>query len=417
MPWEKSRLLMLPLSGLRRSLRVFERKGLVAPAFSRSVGERTQPTFAALRDYYLGDASVKAAIDNLVAQIVGGGFYVDAADEKSVHVLEKFNEEARIVQWFQYACTELLYAGNHFLEYPEDWRTPGRLIDSVVELSSIVRIRRDEFGRPLAYVQVVGGREQELDPDRILHLAWNIVDRRGFGTGLLSPLVETRVDAEGDTVPPLLDIKAQMENDLRRVMHRYPPRYIITFPNLSDEKFEQKVKALVERAKPGEDFATNTQVDFKELTVSSRADYAGLLTYFNNQVNLALETPFMRLMLEPSSLADARVVMEAWEPFRLLYQEFLKHAYEDFVAPRVLGSHGLFSERRKISLHWGQPDQPNLTIEDLHKAFELGGISHDEYRVNLQRFGVMLSEASEPRAVSASPRVGGTEEMAQVIAK
>ena len=356
------------------------------------MGEEPEVSFSRYRDYYLKDSSVKAVVDNLTAQVVGSGFYITSALPEAKEVIDRFNEEAAIDEWLQQVCREVLYAGNSFTEYPDDWLDPPEFTGLMIELSSIVKIRRTETGEVKEIVQRIGGKEISIDPRRVIHFAWNVVDRRAFGTSLLSPLATLRRDCEGELVPALLDIKAQIENDMRKVIHKYPPRFLIHF-DVSDERFERDIKPLLEGARPGEDFATNVKVDFKELSVSSRARFDSMLEWLLNQTYLALETPLPRLLTTTGfTEASAKAAIEIAESFREMLRRFLKRRYERLVVRPCLQAHGIDPMKANVRLHWGTVQVPELRFDDLSKAFELGGLRYEEFRKNLQKFGVELWE-------------------------
>ena len=370
---------------LGRLKRLFEARGKVAPVWQQLYGETLEVDFAACRDAYLTDPTVKAVVDNLVAQVVGSGFYVTVEPPEAKDALDDFNEEAAVDEWLQQVCREILYAGNSFTVKPESWRNPTELINLMLPLSSVKRIRRSESGEVLEVIQILNGEEIRYKPDEIIHFCWNPVDRKAFGVGLLSPLLTTRLDSTGETVPPLLQIKAQIENDMRKVLNKYPPRFLIRF-NVSDDKFENQIKPVLQSLKPGQDFASNAEIDVKEMTVSSQMKTEHMLEWLLNQIYLAFGTPLPRLLTTTGfTEASAKAALENSEAFRTMLQRYLKRRYERLIAKPVLEAYGY--PDAKPRLHWGTPEIPEPTFADLSKAFELGGIRLDEYRKNLQKFG------------------------------
>jgi hypothetical protein len=380
---------------------LFEARGKVAPVWQQIYGETVEVDFAACRDAYLTDPTVKAVVDNLVAQVVGSGFYVTVEPPEAKDVLDDFNEEAAVDEWLQQVTREILYAGNSFTVKPEDWRSPPELTDLMLPLSTIKRIKRSETGEVQAIIQVLNGEEIHYKPDEVIHFCWNPVDRRAFGVGLLTPLLSARLDPDGEFVPPLLQIKAQIENDMRRVLHKYPPRFLIKF-NVSDDKFENQIKPVLQSLKPGQDFATNCEIDVKEMTVSSQMRTEHILEWLLNQIYLAFGTPLPRLLTTTGfTEASAKAALESSEAFRVMLQRYLKRRYERLVAKPVLEAYGF--PDAKPRLHWGTPEIPTPTFADLSKAFELGGIRLDEYRKNLQKFGFEIwdkpAKPAEPEEV------------------
>ncbi|MBI2184223.1 MAG: hypothetical protein HYU39_04605 [Thaumarchaeota archaeon] len=383
-----------------------------ATTIQATYGEKPTVPFSTLRNWYLSDPSVKAAIDDMVAQAVGPGFYVtcSTAQAKAKQIVDDFNAAANIDQWFQTVLPEVAYSGNSFTLKPDDWTDPPDFVEQIIPLSTVERAkRRQEGGSVTSIITGIEGREVSYPVEDLIHLAWNIVDRSAFGTGLLSPLATSRFDSDGNQVPSLLQMKADAEHDGHRILKKYVPRYLVNF-EASDEAFRSKILPMLERLRTGEDIATNVKMDFKELTVGSRYDPSPLFDYVLNQVYIGLETPLMRLYTSPGfTEASARAAVEVRERFTLLAQRFLKRAYERQIAEPVLRAWGVDTVKADVRLNWGVIDVPTLGFQDVSRIYELGGMSLSEYRKNLRRFGVELFESSldQPRSESDQARVNG----------
>lgn len=375
---------------LRKAL--FEAKGVVVPAWRSEFGESSEIDFSTYVEAYLTDPAVKAVVDNLTAQIVGTGFYIVTDPPELKASLEQWNEDANVWEWMQHTCREVLYAGNSFTVKPKSW-VDVDLTQLILPLSTIKQIRRSVDGKPLEIIQSIEGKTVKYAADDVIHFAWNQVDRKAFGVGLLTPLVSTRLDIYGDVVPPLLKVKAQIENDFRKLLHRYPPRFLIYF-DVNDEKLKEDIRPVLETIKPGEDFLTNVKVDFKELSVSSRSQFDYILEYLTNQIYLSFGTPLPKLLTTPGfTEASARAAVEVSEAFREMMRGFLKTRYERLIAKPVLRELG-FPDAH-AHLHWGTPDISTPSFQDLCRAFELGGLRLEEFRRNLQRFGIEIWEVDK----------------------
>ncbi len=371
--------------------RISEGRSLVVPLGKIGVGESPPVTFERLRDYYLKDPSSKGAIDDFAAQVVGPGFYLTADDDRALNVMNEWNEQAAIDQWFHATVIELLYAGNSFTEYPEDLAEPPEFLSLMVELSSIVRIKRTETGEVQGIVQRVGGKERLLDSRTVMHFAWNRIDRSAFGTGLLYPLASNRSGPDNETIPPLLDIKAQMENDMRIAFHRYPPRYLIQF-EAGDKVFEDKIKPALKDWKPGEDIAVNVKADVKDISTNPQTRFEGFLKEIYNQIYIGLESPMPRQFSERGfTEASARVNVEMVERHVRIMWRFLKRNYERQIVRPVLRAYGFDPLESRVRLNWGQRDAPRVSFQDMLVAYQNGAVTLEEIRRMLRKNGWELS--------------------------
>lgn len=373
-------------------LTLVEAKGVIVPSYATTVGEKPETAFSKLRDYYLTDPSVKSAIDYLTGQVVGPGFYLTSEDDRAKTLVEEFFKVNGFELLLENIAREVLYAGNSFVQMIE----PDNLKElHHLQLSSIVRVERDKVGLPQRLVLRVGGQETELQAQEVIHFAWNVVDRQSLGTGLLSPLARTRFDTNGKKIPSFLDAKAQIEHDLMRVIHRYPPRNVYQFEDVSDQFIEEKVKPIL-KDPDIEDFAVNKKLTVHDITVSSRAEMLEYINYIFNQVIAGLETPVIRLFTTPGfTEASANVAAEIAERMVLTVQRFFKKTIEGKIILRLLEQAGINPVTSSIQLNWGQPNIPEVSLDHLAKFVELGVVKPVEARKILQQTAGWELEATE----------------------
>ncbi len=368
-----------------------EQKGIIVPIHKTTLGEKPSIDFSILRDYYLKDAIVKAAIDWLTDQVVGPGFYTTSESAEAKKIVDEFNEENNLDNFIRIWTQEILYAGNSFTEMVK----PNKLERlHHIQLSTIKRIKRDQFGTPTEIIYSVNGVEKSLDPKNVIHFAWNIVDRQAFGTGLIHALASTRVDSSGEIIPSILDILNDQEQDMRRLMHTHGEHVIYEFPDASDEFIENKVKPIIKSLKPGDKFITNKTVNVKTINIDPRVRFESYIDYFTNLRIAGLNAAIIKLVSTPGfTEASARAALEAVEHTVRGIQRFLKRIIEREIFDRVLITHGYApTKRTSVRLNWGQPTIPEIKFEHVFKAVELGIVRVEEARKILQKSGWELWE-------------------------
>ncbi|NWG09148.1 MAG: hypothetical protein HXX80_02350, partial [Nitrososphaerales archaeon] len=124
-------------------------------------------------------------------------------------------------------------------------------------LSSFYKILRNEAGDVETYVQLWGGVTKYLNPDEVLHYAWNPVDEDAFGEGLVNRLARPgkgyRTEKnKARKRPPLLQIREKGVDNAHRILSRYLPRHI--YKNIPSARLDDFI-ALLNTLEPEQDFA------------------------------------------------------------------------------------------------------------------------------------------------------------------
>lgn len=375
------------------------RPNLVTPPWEQTAGALPPLTFKNLMDYYVGWPVVRTAVDQMVAHTVGDGIFVNGASESKVKLVEDFNDAANVDEWLQYMATELFYAGNHIMYRVTDWANPPELTSLAVPIQYVNRLTRTKEGDLIKIIMYIGGVEQDIPASDVWHFAFNPVSRGAFGMGILHALATPRRDLQGQVVPPTLMTMAQVENDMRKVINRYMPRYMVNV-DAGDDVLEQKVIPAWEKVKSGQDFVNNfPKVEVSEIGLNARGQVLqSFLEYFVNATNIGLETPFMRLLTEPSSLSDASAVLKAYEPFRLRMQRFIKRRYEKFIIVPLLRANNMAWKTGDVEVDFDQPENPDPTLADLGNLLDKGALDEIEVREQLRTWGWKLMTDEEREA-------------------
>ncbi|KYH41846.1 MAG: hypothetical protein AYL31_003610 [Candidatus Bathyarchaeota archaeon B26-1] len=345
------------------------------------------------------DPACKAFVDFLADQVVGAGFYVTVNEdyphaEEAKGVVDEFCEGVNLDELLQIGVREVIAAGNSFWEKIE----PHRLEElRILPLTSIERIKRDQYGHVRGYVQSAyyGGRT--LSPERIIHFKWNPVNGEPFGTGVLRPLLEAYRLNDGETRMGFLEMKARMEMMLPKIFEKYAgPDELWIFEGISDKQLEEYQRVLRSRPREGARFVYNRPADIKTVQIDPRTQFQAYLEHVLNQVYLSGETPLPKLFTTPGfTEASARAALELAERKVISLQRFIKRIVEREIFRPIVEQAGYDPKEASVRLNWGVPEKPEISVVDLIKACELDLISREEFRSMMKKMGWELSKAVE----------------------
>ena len=352
------------------------------------LGERPNITFAKLWNHYLEDPTIQNAINSFRDHIVGSGFYITANSSRAVKIVNEFCSGVGFDNILYDLVGEMLICGNSFLEM----LTPTNLQDLArVQIITVKKIIRDEFGNPKTIVQEIDGVERSLDPKNFIHFKLFDVAREPFGIGLFHALAVPQV-IDGEIRSSVLDSISKIRDAMVRIFDNYAsPKDMYIFEGAS-ETFLQDQATKIRKMKKGESFLTNKKFEHKEITIDPRSRFDKYIEFLQMQLELGSQTPAAKLQTTTGyTEASARAVIELVERRIIGIQRRLKRTIEKEIFDRVLIREGLNVKRVNLELHWGQPDIPEFKIQDVFKAKEIGIISNEEARNILQKSGWELS--------------------------
>lgn len=355
-------------------------------------------TFSDLMPIYVGDYAAKAAVDFLADQAVGAGFYTTAnsnyeAAEKAKQIVDEFNETVNLDGLLQVAAREIVAFGNSFWEKI----TPSKFENlKILPVTSIEKVLRDRYGNIRGYKQTATYDGKILAPETITHFRWNPVNEEPFGTGILRVLAE-KLTVNGETRESLIAVKARLEKAMCDIFEKYAgPDELWIFEGVEADKLAEYQRLIKGKPKAGARFVYNRAADVKTVQVDPRARFDGYVEHLINQFYLGLQTPLPKLFTTPGfTEASAKAAVELAERKVVSLQRFIKRVVEREVFQLVVKQAGLDPIRAGVRLNWGSPQVPEVQLEDLLKAAELGFVRYEELRKMLMKSGWALWEPEE----------------------
>ncbi|MHB8700437.1 MAG: hypothetical protein ACYC7D_05405 [Nitrososphaerales archaeon] len=376
---------------------------IIVPNYRVATGEYQAENIRSAIDAYIHDTDIFNAVNFISNAALSTGFYVTGDEEykngKVVDLVEEFNLSIRwgnrrgekgLAELLRIVTKEMLYGGNTFIEM----LTPKSLQSlNQVELSSIYKIYRNEAGDINKIQQLIGGRLNDLDPETIIHIPWLQIDREAFGRGLIQPLIAPRLDLKGRQIPPFYRIKASLEYDIYRMIHRRGiPRSIFSFPEAGDELIQSYAEELKD---PDVDvsFTTNAKVDVAVEQGGPAQGISNLITFLDKRFQAGLQTPINNLLNSSGyTEASSRVAKELGGLIIKDVQMRLKQAIETELYERIIVQAGLDPKKARIELHWGARSEPDYTLTDLGNLFDRRLVTVSEARKILRKMGWELED-------------------------
>lgn len=338
---------------------------IVVGNIHRMTGEAPEVTFDKLWNYYLTDPTAQNSVNSIRDYIVGPGFYVTAANQRAVTIINEFCDgvdfDGILYDW----VGESLVCGISFLEM----LTPDNLQDlKRVDITTIKKIARDAFGEPTAIIQQIDGIERPLDPKNFVSFRLFEVARKPFSIGMLHSLVIPQV-VDGEIRPSILQSWNHMRDAMVRILENYSsPKDMFVFENAS-ESFLQDQANKIRNMRKGESFLTNKKFEHHEIKIDPRTRFDSYITSLRTEIELGSQTPAAKLQTTTGyTEASARAVIELVERRIMAIQRKLRRIIERQIFDRVLLAAGLNPARARVELHWGQPDVPEFSLDDVLKA-------------------------------------------------
>ncbi len=405
---------------------VQEDRAIIVPLYKSAIGEFQVENIRDAIEAYTHDTDIYNAVNFICNSALSQGFYItgskDYKNGKALDLVNEFNNtirwgnrrsEKRLAPLLRIITHELVYGGNTFIEM----LTPQKLeMLNQVQLSSIYKIFRNPQGDINRIQQLIGGRFNDLDPDTIIHIPWLQIDREPFGRGLIQPLIAPRTDIKGRQIPPFFKIKASLEYDIYRMIHRRGvPRSVFSFPEAGDELINAYSKELQD---PDVDasFATNTPVQIASEHGGPAQGIQQLIHWLGDRYHVGLQTPINALITASGfTEASARTAQELGELVVQDLQMRLKYAIEDELYGRLLAQSNFDPVQAKIEFHWGKETDYEYNLNDGLGLFDRNAMSVEELRRMARKIGIELDDDSKFLAELEKKRTATTAKSQQVV--
>lgn len=342
---------------------------------------RPEVDFATCYEYYRTVGKVQNAAESYVSQVLSRDWYFEGPQD-AVRQLEKWEDRFNLSRLLEYIVRDWLVCGNSLVGV-SDWQP--------VQITSIVGVKRNQYGIAEQYLQRVNGREVLLDSSKFIHTQYIELNREAWGVGMFHSLLTTFDYGRKKSLPQLEIYRRQIQL-FHRVLERYgSPVTVWFFDNITKAEFDSQVEEL-RALEAGDRRILNKKVEIVTETIDGRGNLINATSpMINQEIEAGLQTSANRLITQPSAMADAREA-NAKDSARLLsIEERIRRVMNTLIIPRLTSS--------QVEFKWGKQDSYEFNFDQLLQAKNAGFISVEEGRRILASVGWKLAnKAGEAEA-------------------
>jgi hypothetical protein len=336
---------------------------------------RPEVDFKTCYEYYRTIGRVQNAVESYVSQVLSRDWYFEGPQE-AVRQLEEWEDRFNLSRLLEYMVRDWLVCGNSILGV-SDWQP--------VQVSSIIGMKRNQYGMPEQFVQQVNGREVALDASKFVHTQYIELNREAWGVGMFHSLLTTFDYGSKKRSLPQLEIYRRQIQLFYKVLERYgSPVTVWFFDNVSKAEFDKQVEEL-RALEAGDRRILSKKVEIATETIDGRGNLINATSPFINQeIEAGLQTSANRLITQPSAMADARSAGEKDDVRSLLIAEKIRRVMNVLIIPKLASS--------RVEFKWGKQDSFEFDFGQLLQAKSAGFVSAQEGRAILQSVGWKLDD-------------------------
>jgi len=389
--------------------------GVATGGFQRRL-KQIKPTYKEMIGRYLAEGRIKTALDELVGTTVGAGFHTTCAKgyEKAKEVVDDFCEEIDLDNLNLMLNKDLWATGTTVMQKVYE---DGRFVDvKRIPITSVNRVRADiKTGRILEIEQRIENESpykiSEKELDTLNCWIWNPIDTGVVGRGVMEPFVRDGYgyewkDSSGQWRtafrPSLAKINEEIEDMMRVAVVRFAPKLLLALAGF-DEAEATGIKNEMKDLQWIDDLVVwFSDKEDKELTpnlihTDPRSRMHPHIQHFIDKELIGMETPSVKLIsetgfTEASSRTAEKVELRNVMPMKRFQKRRVERNLFWPVMVQELNYGPVQLKAANVRLYWNKETMPDLTFSDLHTARAQRGLSLTEYRKNLSKYGIELTE-------------------------
>ena len=343
-------------------------------------GIQSEIEMAKLVDHMRTDLLLNMTIQTNVAYSVGMGYYISTEDDspaavKNRKLIEKWCDEHNLDEKNQEIARDVWLSGNCFLDMYASDESPINGF-TIVPLSSITRIGRDQYGEPTHYHQQWGTGVQDLPANKILHFRWRAIDNGAWGEGLAQ--IQARKGMgykpqEGGTTlhrPSQFQVNEMMSHVAAMLAYSGVPRYVVTDPNMKADDVTRLIKDLGQ-LKPLQHLVANHDLSVQTVSLQNKQDTPNQERLDGDAITASV-SPILNLWKNMSfTYASSKEAVDAMMPLIDMYQRAHARFIEQYIfKPLVIQEKGERAwEQAPVKLNWGKKE--GVPLDEISAVFEI----------------------------------------------
>ena len=317
------------------------------------------------------DPEASEALNLLTKLITGIGFHTDPQNKP----LDEYAERTNLDEQLEKATWQMLAKGFCPIEIIDDYRLK-------ILPAETFYIYRSPKGAVLKYTQEysLGNIQATWMPDeldKIMLLFNQETPSRPYSTSLL------------DSIGNLLDMRTQLNEDMKKGVHRWANPIPILETSKSKANSEA-LKTALETREPDEWMliydVLKDEVRWQPLTVEPSARFVPYVEMIYNQIAEGLHAPLL-LYLKNATEASANVVMESVDRMVNGAQRHIKRRVEKHLFKPLVGD-------PVPRLVWGKPQSglEKVTLTELAPLINGNGLATNQKLDLLKQYGIKLPD-------------------------
>ena len=409
-------------------------ESVVVPIYKQVSGEFPAPTFDNLRDIYMSDPYMYSTVNFISNRALSRGYHIECNPNVPNHE----DAEEFLTDWLDYVrwgspnnergygpllriiSRELGWGGTSLLETLE----PEHISEfAQVQLTSLWKFQRNDIGELTAIWQKPQINPRALTPSRYLMFGWNTIDRNPWSAGLMQPIAMPKPNPiTGDVIPPLYAIIWQIQDDIRRRIHRYGGPHTVFGLKGVDEDDSKPIAEYLANPTADASFITDVEVTAAGDAPQGRINFGADLQYMDGIAKAAGGNILTEMItgkgfsyasaVKAGSLADEIV----WD-----MQSVIKTNTEYGILYPVLEQNDFNSILLKPKFVFNPPDPfAEIDLPGLTAALTAGGITKADFVRNAKKLGKLdlddpLPSMPMQNPIMGQPTTGNTELPGQLI--
>ena len=346
---------------------------------SMGIGIDAEVPLANIVEYRKTDVKFRLAVLMYTAYSVGSGFHNTAdittpTGKACLELIDNFCDEWNLDELNQLIAMDVWATGNSFLE-PLGNNDSRLLGIQMLPLSSFTKIKRDEYGDVIEFIQEWGGKRRNLEPSAVYHFRWLPEDASGWGSGLGQVMARKGVgykSTSGKTIkrPSWFSISEAMDDISMKMTYAGLPRYDV-YAKVPDDKVAQ-INHQYEQLDPLQHSIRNFEGKTETISLDTQNKFDTFIRKVDDQIISGVMTPIPRLWSSLNfTYASAEAAIDATLPLIRMNQRAHKRFVENFIyKPYIMQEKNEAAVKKaNVRLNWGLPEA--LEIDDIVKVWNI----------------------------------------------
>ena len=345
-------------------------------------GEPAEIPLRHLMNYFLTDVQYRLAVMTYTAHSAGNGYYTTADESKPIgrkalEIVNDFSEDWNLDELNITTAMEAWATGNSYDHFVGTKDKPFSAIYKV-PISTIVRIKREETGRVVSYVQQTSqGHYVDVMPEEIGHFKFLTINQNAFGEGLGQIMAREGLGYKiqnGKRVSrtTFFKINEFLTDFSAKLIYHGVPRYRMgpKEKGVINDELRKQMQDTLNTMDVGQHITTTFPAEMESVSLDTQNRFDSLIRNITESRFAGLMTPIDRLWsLNSFNYASSKEATKEMLPLVSMFQRFHKRYIEQNIFAPILIQEGRDPRKADVRLHWGEVEPK--TVEEIKDVWEI----------------------------------------------